>query len=210
MGLNSYGQITQLTVKKAEFDSIHFAVPAFQPGLVVFNDGGRTPGAINIDCVRQMVMFIDTEGKMQDLVDNDKVARIAIGKKVFYHFGTDFVELVEVNEDMVGLGRMKTISVIDEQKKGAYGYVSQTTNITTIGSVYTGGQFYELKDNEEVPIIQKFIPYIYRDERFTRASKKAFEKAFPAKKAEIAEYLKSNKVDFENYSQVEALFNAIK
>lgn len=210
MSLNSFGQITRLTVKKAEFDTLHFASPAFQPGLVVFNDGARTPGALNIDCVRQMVMFIDTDGKIQELVDNDKVARIAIGKRVFYRYGADYVELVNVTEDMVGLGRLKTINIIDEEKTGAYGYVSQTTNITTFGSVYTGGQFYELKEDQEVPLIQKFIPYIYRNERFTRASKKAIEKAFPEKKAEIAEYLKANKVDFENYSQVEALFNAIK
>lgn len=206
---SSFAQVSMQTVKKTQFDTLHFAVPDYRSGIVFFNDGSRNPGALNIDAVRQMVMFIDPDGREQELVNNDQVDRVTIEKRVFYHRNGQYIELVDINDNSVGLGRCKTMTIVEEQQKGAYGMVSQTTSIKTIGSVYKDGQYYNLSDNAEIPFIEKVVPYIFRDGKFVRASKKVLEKAFPDKKAQISSYLSENRVDFDNFSQVESLYKAI-
>ncbi|MBQ0024533.1 MAG: hypothetical protein KBT00_02245 [Bacteroidales bacterium] len=209
--LSCFGQSVQKNLTKAEFDSVKYFCPDFEAGIVVFNDGAKENGAVNIDAMDQKVMFVSDDGQKKVLTNNNSVDRVIIGRRVFYFRGGKFIELVDFNGE-AGLGKSLTVTLIESQTKGAYGYVSQTTSIKQVSSIYDGsGQYYDTNERDMINVIIKNVPYIFRDGKFTRASKKLMLKSFPDKKQAIGEYLEASSVDFENYEQVEKLYNtAIK
>ena len=87
---------------------------------------------------------------------------------------------------------------------------SQTTSVTTIGSIQQGGQLYTLGVEQNTPFKYKVIPYLYKNSRVYLSNKKNFIKCFPDKKDVIESYLKENSVDFEDLDAVRGLFEALK
>lgn len=204
-----HAQVIQNDVSKAEFDTIQFVCPTFQSGFVFFKDGSRENGAVNIDALFQKVVFISEGGEKKTLSNNDSVDRVIIGKRMFFYRMGKFIELVDTDGEK-GLGKVNTISLIEDQKKGAFGMVSETTSIKQVGSLYNEGQFYDMKDFQRINYIQKFMPYLFDNGKFSRVTKKSFIKAYSDRKKEIEAYLDANNVDFESYEDVEKLYNSIK
>lgn len=216
MGAVAYGQNrVDVTADRGDdlnqyiLDSVKYVNEDFKPGVVTFRDGSVSRGAVNITTLEQAVLFISPEGEIQQLANIKEVARVSIGKRMFFRHNEAFVELMELVGD-VGIGAVHRTSILDAQAKGAFGMVSETTAISSMTTLSDNGQLYSLAKNLNVPVLYKKVPYIYRNESFSVASKKSFIKAFPSKKGAIEAYLKEHKVDFDEYDDVKALFDAVK
>ena len=189
-------------------DSIKFVVPDFKSGVIVFNDGTFSRGPINISTIEQRIYFISPEGEYQVLTNEDQVARATIYNRTFIKSKYGYVELVR-NDGDVALGAVRRTSFFETEKQGAYGMASQTTSVTTIGSLQTNGTMYTIGVDQKTPFKYKVIPYLYKDGKVLMTTKKNFQKCFPAKKAEIDAYLKDNSVNFEDMEDVTGLYNAL-
>lgn len=189
-------------------DSVKFVSPEFQAGVITFSDGGYSRGPVNISTIEQCVYFISPEGEYQVLANEDQVSRVSLRGRMFIKSRYGYVEILQTDGD-VSLGAVRRTSFFETEKKGAYGMVSQTTSVTTIGSLQANGTMYTLGVDQTTPFSYKIIPYLYKDGKVYLSNKKSFQKCFPAKKAEIDQYLKENTVDFEKLEDVKGLFDAL-
>ena len=189
-------------------DSIKFVVPEFQAGVIVFKDGTYSRGPVNISTIEQCIYFINDAGEYQVLTNESEVNRVSIKGRSFVKSKYGYVELLQTLDEVM-LGAVRRVSFFETEKKGAYGSKSQTTAVTTVGSLYGSGQFYTLGVDQDTPFKYKVIPYLYKDNRVLLSNTKNFQKCFPDKKEQIESYLKDNSVNFENLEEVTALFKAL-
>lgn len=190
-------------------DSVKFVMPDFQAGIITFSDGNFSRGPVNISTIEQRVYFVSTNGEEQVLTNEEQVSRVSIKGRTFIKSKYGYIELLDTQGD-VALGAVRRTSFFETEKKGAYGMVSQTTSVTTIGTIQQNGTMYTLGVDQNTPFKYKIIPYLYKNSRVYLSNKKNFQKCFPDKKAVIEQYLKGNSVDFEKLEDVEGLFNALK
>lgn len=189
-------------------DSVKFVMPEFEAGIITFHDGNFSRGPVNISTIEQRVYFIATNGEKQVLTNEDQVSRVSIKGRSFIKSKYGYIELLATEGD-VALGAVRRTSFFETEKKGAYGMVSQTTSVTTIGSFQQNGTMYTLGVDQNTPFSYKVSPYLYKNSKVYLSNKKNFQKCFPDKKDLIEQYLKDNSVDFEKLDDVEKLFKAI-
>ena len=189
-------------------DSVKFVVPEFQSGIITFQDGSYSRGPVNISTIEQRVYFIGTDGKYQVLTNEDQVSRVSIKGRTFIKSKYGYIDLLKMSGD-VALGAVRRVSFFETEKKGAYGMVSQTTSVTTIGTLQQGGQMYTLGVDQTTPFKYSVTPYLYKNSKVYLSNKKNFLKCFPDKKEAIEQYLKDHNVDFERLDDVTGLFDAI-
>ena len=188
-------------------DSIKFVIPEFESGIITFHDGNFSRGPVNISTIEQRVYFIGTDGKYQVLTNEDQVSRVSIKGRTFIKSKYGYIDLLKMSGD-VALGAVRRVSFFETEKKGAYGMVSQTTSVTTIGTLQQGGQMYTLGVDQTTPFKYSVTPYLYKNSRVYLSNKKNFLKCFPDKKEAIEQYLKDHNVDFERLDDVTGLFDA--
>jgi hypothetical protein len=189
-------------------DSIKFVIPEFESGIITFHDGNFSRGPVNISTIEQRVYFIGTDGKYQVLTNEDQVSRVSIKGRTFIKSKYGYIDLLKMSGD-VALGAVRRVSFFETEKKGAYGMVSQTTSVTTIGTLQQGGQMYTLGVDQTTPFKYSVTPYLYKNSKVYLSNKKNFLKCFPDKKEAIEQYLKDHNVDFERLHDVTGLFDAI-
>ncbi|MDD2595420.1 MAG: hypothetical protein PHD11_06345 [Bacteroidales bacterium] len=189
-------------------DSVKYVMPEYSKGIVVFTNGERSEGMLNISTIRQTLMFISPEGEVLEVKDNDEVSRVTIKGRSFVRHRGLYIELLNMASDVV-LAANYRINFLETEKQGAYGKASPTTSVTTISNYSDGGRMIELDQNLTTPFRYKEVPYLYKDGTFYIASKKNFQKCFPDKKKQIESYLKETKVDFEKMEDVRLLFGYI-
>lgn len=190
-------------------DSVKYALPDFTAGMVVFKDGRTANAPLNISTITQKLLFISPDGEIQEVVNQNNIDRVSVKGYSFVQTSQGFVELLDMVGDVV-LGCVKRVKFLESEKKGAFGTSAVTTSVTTISSISTEGQRYELAQHVNTPYTYRVTPYLGRNGKFSYATKRYMMKCFPSKKNEIEAYLKENKVDFENMDDVRALFEYLK
>ena len=188
-------------------DSVVYVLPAFQKGKVIFKNGEFATGDLNISIVDQTLRFKDSDGQILSVDDNSSVDRVTIGPMLFLHLGKDYAGVVDSGEEVI-LCLVRKLEFKRDEKTGAFGMKSETTNITRIGSMYDNGNIYDI--NLEAGYKIREIPVLVRKGRQFAFNRKSLEKLFPDKKAVLAEYLQSNNVDFESAQDAAALFSVLK
>lgn len=188
-------------------DSVKYYLAEFAPGRIVYKNGEYSTGKLNISTVDQTVRFISEDGEALALNDNDQVDRVTVGPYLFLRNGKEFAALVDMAGE-VSLCMTRKVVFQRDVKKGAFGLTSETTNISSVSSASGVGVMHAF--NTEAPFTVEEVPWIYRKGVFYPASKKAFQRAFPDRKEALQAYIAENKVDFNDFEDVQALFAALK
>lgn len=186
-------------------DSVKYVTPEFQTGIVIFKTGEKTEAKLNISTIDQTLRFIDENGEVLSVRNQDDISRVSIKGRTFVRGRGIYVELLDMSSDVI-LGVCRKVNFLETEKQGAYGKASPTTSVTSVSSYADNGYMYDLNQNLTTPFLYKQIPYLYKNGVFYLASKKAFTKCFPDKKAEIQSYIDEKKVDFSDMDQVRPLF----
>lgn len=189
-------------------DSVKFISKDYTSGFVKFRDGSHAMGPVNISTIEQRIYFINPEGEIQVLANEDQVSYVTFNKRTFIKSSYGYVELLTTTAQ-ASLGAVRRVTFLETEKKGAFGMASQTTSISTVNTYFEGGNMYTLGVNQDTPYKYKVIPYFYRNEKVLMSTRKNLIKCFPEKKAFIEGYLKEHPVDFENFEEVSQLFDAV-
>lgn len=190
-------------------DSVRFVMPEFASGIVIFNDGSQSNGALNINTMTQCIHFIDPEGKDLALVNNDRVSKVFIKNRLFLKSRYGYIEVYETAGEIF-MGELRSVNFISEAKEGAFGSKSQTTSIQTISHVHApGGYMVELEKQKNTPYSYKKIPYLHRKGMFVQANKKAFQRYFPSKKDFIEQYIQEHDLRLNRVDDARKLFKAL-
>lgn len=210
--VQGYGQTYTFSSPNDEsmkmLDSVKYVLPQFTAGTVIFNNQGYSNGAVNIYTATQTVHFIDEKGNILEIDNNDQVKIVIAKRRNFLNSSYGFIELYESAGD-VSIGELRTVNIISEVKTGAYGSKSESTSIQSVGYVTDNGMKTDLNINSRVPYIYRKVPYIIRKGAVLPANKKTFGRAFPQKKEFIEQYLKENKVNFDNVEEVREFFKIL-
>lgn len=192
-------------------DSVKYAVEKYSQGRIVYKDGSYSNGIFNIGTIDQIVRFMDTDGSIKVLTNNDEVDRITLAGKLFFHYANGYYELTDM-AGAISLCLFKKVSILDDVKTGAYGMQSETTNIKQYsGMVENGtGKTYDYSSSITAQYKYKEIPFLYKNGAFYTVSKKRLQKFFPQHKSLIEQYCSENPVDFTEFKDVAKLFELLK
>ncbi len=213
MGTAAFSQTVSFTSPNAEsqkmLDSVKYVLPEFAAGMVLFSNGQQSNGAINISTIDQKVHFIDSNGDILAVTNNDDVTRAFVKGRAFANSRYGYIEIYETTGD-VFIGEARRVSFVSEDKVGAFGSKSQTTAIQTIGSVQTtGGYMVDFEKQKNSPYIYKKTPYLCRKGLFLTVTKKTLQKCFPDKKEFIEQYMNEHKPNLNNVEEAREMFRAI-
>lgn len=210
--LSSFSQemLTKAEAIQRSFpDSVKYVLPAFDKGRIIYSNGEFSAGKFNIDSHCQKILFLDETGSVKQLDNDSDVSKIYIGNSVFYRTGGRFITFIGEYGDVYFMAA-KVLEIKDREKKGAFGMTSETTNITQYGTMYSGGQIYDLEQFSQIKYSVRFYPYLNIGGRFYPMTKKKLMKTFPEKKDAIEEYFSKNVVDLGKQEDVNALIAFIK
>lgn len=187
-----------------------YAMPEFTQGVAALADGTMKGGKFNICTVDQTVRFMSNDGEILVMDGTDDVVRLSAGKKLFYRNGRNFVELIDMFND-VYLGRECHTILLNNAKTGAYGTVSNTSSIESYTRNDSDGMYYTSVDTTQKDnIINEVVFSLYKNGKFMNFSKKGLIKCFPDRKAFIEEYFSTHDVGIRDREAVTALFEALK
>ena len=209
----AFSQTVAFTSPNAEsqkmLDSVKYVLPEFAAGMVIFNNGEQSNGALNINTIDQKVHFVDPSGTILVLSNNEQVSRVFRKGRSFINSRYGYIEVYETAGDTF-MGELRRVGFISEDKVGAFGSKSQTTSIQTINSVQTsGGYMVDFEKQKNSPYTYKKIPYLCRKGMFQTVTKKTLQKCFPDKKEAIEQYLAEKDPNLNNVDEVRELFKAL-
>ena len=181
--------------------------PQFTNGKVFLRDGSRAGAKLNYTRLYDQMLFIGPKGDTLALADEKTIKFIVVDKDTLY-FDEGYVRLI-ANYGEVKLAEKQLWVVADFRKIGTHDTPKNTVAITTVSNLADPAgraKSYDFLLNEDI-IIRKETQYFLGDEynHFVPAGKKKLLLLFPKDQLSIENYLKENKVDFDNKGDLEKL-----
>lgn len=185
--------------------------PQFSLGQVLYRNGTETEALLNYNILSGNVQFIgpgnDTMDISQDLLPTIKKITINAHDYVYQQ---NYFEQVEENS-FGKLLRRQVYIIANREKMGAYNQYTSTSAISSFNNLTdrTGGFSRSLKSNEKITLALR-CEYFFgdRNDNLLPATKKNLFRTFPSKKAQIEDYLKQHKVDFQDIEDLRKLFSS--
>jgi hypothetical protein len=151
--------------------------------------------------------FINANGDTLQLGNAAATNYITIANDTFRYFNNGFIQLL-THFAGVNLYRKKVIKFNGREKQGAYGTYNTTSAATSVNnySDQNGNINQDLRIDENTVYAVAVNYYLSRDNQdFVLAAKKNLNKLFPGKEKIVAEYLKTNKINFNKEADLVAL-----
>ena len=183
-----------------------FKYPEFRDGKVVFAYGTPAGAKMNYNLIIGKIQFIDSKNDTLIIADEAAIKFISIGADTFYYDNDKYVELL-ANYGKVKVALQQTIKFLNEKNIGAFGMPDATHNIDNYNTLRANNT-YALKVNKDL-VYSKERKYYFSegDDNFVIVNKKNLLKEFPHKKKFIENYLKEQKIDFDNEANLKGLFS---
>ena len=174
---------------------------------VLFKDGRVADPYMNYNRLYDQMLFIGTKGDTLALDDEKTIDFIVNDWDIFY-YDAGYLRLI-ADDSIIKLAEKQVWVVADVRKIGTHNTPKNTVAITSLSSFTNGQDAAKSKDlilNEDI-LLRKETQYYLGDKynHFVRASKKKLMLLFPKDQLSIENYLKENKVDFDNKDDLEKL-----
>jgi len=183
--------------------------PAFEKGFVIFKNGSRSQAMLNYSMLQQKMWFLDSENNIMELANISTVSAVIIGDKRFLPAsGGAFYEEVHTGNGSFFI--QHKANILSQGKAAGYGGYSQTSAVTSVGSI-SGGSFegqggtfgmqgigrVELVANEKFKLKKDCIYFIKSGNSYKRFySAKTLGKLFKGQSAKIEVFAKENAINF--------------
>ena len=186
-------------------DIYHY--PQFTNGKVFLRDGSMAVGKMNYNRLYGQMLFINPIGDTLALADEKNIKFIVFHRDTFY-FDEGYVRIIADN-DFVKLAEKQVWVVADIRKVGTHNRSTNTVAITSFSTYTDGTDAAKSKDlilNEDI-VLRKETQYYFGDKynHFIRSGKKRLIQLFPKEERSIENYLKENKVNFDNKDDLKKL-----
>ena len=111
-----------------QLDSLAYILPQFAQGTVLFSDGQISHGIVNISPLDQAVYCITEAKDTVTVLNYTSIMSVSAGGRSFFRWKDQFVENI-VTDGSTGVGLVRTTSMVNNVKTGAYGMSSSTASI---------------------------------------------------------------------------------
>lgn len=202
-------QLTLCVFSQPLCNPLKYAMPQFSQGLIDLDDGSRQSGVFNICIIDQGVYMISGKDTVITAA-NDHVIKLSAAGHLFLKYQDKYIEAVDMVDDVM-LCLMRTTTIVDNVKSGAYGSVSATSSTRT----------YSINETSTMMLNDVVLdnPANYRhDEIYVLAvgnkrypfNQKSLLKCFPAKKDIINQYFSVSSVNPADKEAVLSIFSSLK
>lgn len=178
----------------------HYLFPVFSKAVVKMKFGGYQYADMNYNTVTEEMIFTQNNTNLA-LSKPETIDSIYLNKKVFVPVDKKFYELAFNGSISLFIQHRKTL--IDGGKPAAYGGTTQTSAVTSIASLSSGGNIYKLKLPDSYTTKDATLYWINSKGKFRNfINEKQLGKILPDKKAQIQNYVKEHNTDFKKTEDV--------
>jgi hypothetical protein len=197
-----YSQTTERIYVKAGYDAWEnfmkaiYLYPSFKEGMVELKNGQRFIHPMNYNKIAAAVEFINEKNDTLALADEASISLINISGDVFVYCP---VCLRLLSSKKVKLYVYEKMKIGDKQKIGAMGIPNSASAIESVEKIDTYQRSYDIDLNETV-ILSTATSYLIQSptSEIVPATKKNVLSLFSNNEDVIKEYIKSNKISFNN------------
>ncbi|MDB5196839.1 MAG: hypothetical protein JWP88_1210 [Flaviaesturariibacter sp.] len=181
--------------------------PHFNNGIVSFRDGSKAAAKMNYNSLYDQMLFINPKGDTLAITDEKNIKYVALSSDTFYYH-EGYIKLV-ANTGNIKLAEKRIWEIADIRKMGAHNKEVNTYAVTTVRTITDGvGRTYDLTLPEDLVLRKKSVYYLGdRLGLFVPADRKNLNHHFPKEAINLTNYLKENKVDLKNKSDLVKLIN---
>ena len=165
-------------------EDVYYLMPSFGKGMVYFKGRGPAQGTLNICAVDNSLRFLDDAGREVVADPDNSITKVLIDNVFFMQDNGLFLRMYPVSADM-GVALWRDVTILKDQKRGAYGTESRTNSITEYGTLYTEGRAIRLEEAKKYPYNVSESLFLYKGDNVVPLTKKNLRKFFPEKKDEI-------------------------
>jgi hypothetical protein len=210
LGLNLSAQEGRMTYNPVKDGNeilpveVRYRYPQFIQGQVYFKNGNGGSGKLNFNLLVNEIQFINDNGDTLalDLIETMKF--LTIGEDTFY-FNKGIVESIGRYDD-VQLAVKERLVLKDVQKIGAYGMTNPGGAVDSYNSIRVSQGTYKLGMNQNL-VFGKDRDYllIVKDKLFLPLNRNSIEKAFPAKRNKVENFITENKINLRKEEDIRKL-----
>lgn len=182
---------------------IYYLMPEFGQGMIWFSNQGPAEGKLNICAEDNTLRYLDNNGQEVVAASIDNVLKVQIDTAVFIRNEGVFYRIYPASDE-VAVAVRRDLDIQRDAQRGAYGSYSRTSSIREYSTLYADGVVYQLDKSKRYPFTVSETCYLYTGGKIVSYSKRTLRKAFPQRKDDIDNYLKSGKSLPEELSDVQA------
>ena len=191
----------------AQADSLenlpNLLIPKFTTSLVKMKSGEKRRAVLNYNLVDQEMVFMQ-RGQFFVLDDPHLIDTVYMANRTFVPFEKGFYELAVTGPVTLFIQHKAYAESLGVPT--GYGARSQTTSYNYVKMIFGGNGAINLRFPNEYRIVDDTEYWILKDGVMHKfQNKRQFLGLFTDKKKELESYIKTGKVDFENYMSVAEL-----
>ena len=172
-----------------------YRFPGFIKGKVYYKSGTFSDARLNYNLLSGEMEYLQAADTLS-IANPDDIRMIVLAADTFF-VDKGYLELMMDGKVQVGLKNFYQLK--DVLKKDSYGAASSASATESYGSLQTQGQAVKLISSEDRVFEKVFKYYLATPSSgFVLFNKKKVMQLFPQQEAEIKDYLKKNKTDFDS------------
>jgi hypothetical protein len=178
--------------------------PGFSEATIIFKDGRTKKMQMNYNMASGKMVFSES-GNIFDLQTPELIDTVVINGTKFVKSGNRFLELL-LNAPVSLLLDHKG-EIVPAGKPAGYGGTSQVSATTTVSGMSSGSAYYNLKLPPQYIIRTEKI-YVLKDgdgNLSNFSTSRQFLKLFPELETQLQEFIKKNRIRFDDSSDVARL-----
>ncbi|MBK7132926.1 MAG: hypothetical protein IPH69_08960 [Bacteroidales bacterium] len=177
-----------------------FLFKDFSKGIVQFKNGTVTSALMNYNTISGKMVF-EKSGKYLDLINTETIDTVYLQNRKFVPFEELFLEVVTGSPIRFFIQHKGDL--MSPGKQAAYGGTSQTTSSTSYSTVFTDSKAYNINLPEGYRVDKSTVNWVFvygKMEKFL--NEKQFLRIFKSREAELKKYIRENRINFKNRSDL--------
>lgn len=191
--------------EKAIPNEVIYALPAFKEGSAILRNGAKSNHRFNYNCLLDELQFLTVTGDTLSIAEPELLQKVLIDSTTYY-FQKGYLKQL-IRDGKFTLAVNERLLQADSKKQAAYGGSSSTSAIDNYSNIYGGGRMFKLEVKRDYyfrKVQHFFLGNVY--DQFIRADKRGFYELFPGKRTQIGDYIKQQKINFNDQGDVKKLF----
>ena len=181
-----------------------YVFPDFENGNVFFRNGRHSSAFLNYNKLTQEMLFLDESKNIMKIANPTEVLVVVIGERRFLPVSSKGVFYEEIQVENGSFFVQYIANMISEGKAAAYGGYSQTSSVTSLGSMQDGfGNTFKLTPNEKFRMKHQNAYYLLLGKNYkVFNSSKSLAKLFKGQELKIEEFAKEHSINFTNIEDI--------
>lgn len=183
---------------------VKYLLPVFTEGTASLRSGGSVHMRFNYNLLLGEMQFLDPKGDTLVIADPATIKKIVIDSIIFY-FDKTYVKEIE-KLGLYKLAVRERLVQMPYKTEGAYGTKTASSSIESFSTIYANGKEFKLQLQQDVLFVKTTDFYLGDAyDHFSKANKKAFSNLFSSKKEALNNYVREEKINFDNEEDLRKL-----